>query len=66
MIKFTLAENSTLLIPSRPLDKSRLISTFGNYGEVYHVDACGYQYRGFPLSDLPVILGEFGKVVIEE
>jgi|APGre2960657444_1045066.scaffolds.fasta_scaffold78535_2 hypothetical protein len=67
MMKLALAENKTLLIASRKEDKAKLSHAFGdNYGLLFFTDVDGYQHRGFPLSDLPMIVGEFGKVVIEE
>ena len=67
MIKLALAENKTVFIASHNVDKVKLSHAFGDsYGMVFFTDVDGYQHRGFPLSDLPMIVSEFGKVVIEE
>ena len=67
MIKLALAENKTVFIASRNADKAKLSHAFGDsYGLVFFTDVDGYQHRGFPLSDLPMLVDEFGKVVIEE
>ena len=66
MLKLALAENKTLLIASRKVDKTRLSHSFGDsYGLVFFTDVDGYQHRGFPLSELPMLVDEFGKVEVE-
>ena len=47
MLKLALAENKTLLIASRKVDKTRLSHSFGDsYGLVFFTDVDGYQHRG--------------------
>jgi len=66
MLKLALAENQTLLIASRKVDKTKLMHSFGDdYGSVFFTDVDGYQHRGFAISDLPILVDEFGKVEVE-
>ena len=64
MLKLSYIHAHKVFIPVRGCDQKKLISLYGKkYGRVYATERDGYKLRGVPLSRLPVVLGDFDKVV---
>jgi len=64
MLKLSYLHANKVFIAVRACDEKKLVSFYGKkYGRVYATERDGYKLRGVPLSRLPVVLGDFDKVV---